>query len=243
MWVWSHLPPQTLLSVASAQRVGRLLVWVAPGFSNDVGTTSWLQELHAVAEKDGVSLAALGGDPSWARDPDVAARWSAEVAESGWFDRLHLDIEAYALPDWDSASVALVDGTIVAVGVAATTGLPVDVDVPYWFQSFSGSDGRNGLTAVCEVADSITVMAYQREASAIERVSGPAVDAGKRAGIPVWIGVNLRQPTTDAPSSSLWGEDAAMISRTLAAVAAMPDIAGVALHDADALISLEAGPR
>jgi hypothetical protein len=154
---------------------------------------------------------------------------------------MHLDIEAYSLDDWASSSAELVDGTIRAVKAAAALGLPVDVDVPYWLQSFLGSDGRDGLTAVCDVAASITVMAYQNEASAIVRVAGPAVQAGERSGIPVWLGVNLRQPVNDAPSSSLWGADPVAITRTLAIVAATSGIAGVALHDADAVISLEAG--
>jgi hypothetical protein len=243
LWVWGQLPPQTLMTVASRHRVGRLLVWVSPGFSQDSGTTSWLLDLHAAATQSGVALDALGGDPTWARSPDTAARWSSEVAASGWFERLHLDIEPYALADWTASSTELVDGTIEALRDAAKNGLPVDADVPYWFQMFRTTDGRDALTAVCEAVASITVMAYQDEASAIERVAQPAVAAGARSGIPVWIGVNLRKPVDDAPSSSLWGADESVINTTLAAVSRVQGIAGIALHDADAVVALDSGRR
>lgn len=239
LWVWHQVPPRELLDVATAHQVGRLLVWVAPGFSGDRASTGWLAELHRAAAADGVALDALGGDPQWAVQPELATQWASEAAASGWFARLHLDVEPHALAQWRTASTTLLDGMVTALRNAAGAGLPVDADVPYWLGTVRTSAGVDGLSAVCRVAASITVMAYQDRASAIERVSAAAVSAAARAGIPVWVGVNLREPAADEPSSSLWGQDRATTTAVLAGVAAMPGVAGVALHDADALMALD----
>ena len=238
LWVWHEAAPEQLVAVATDHQVARLLVWVAPGFSEDTGTIEWLRQLHGAAGARGIALDALGGDPEWALHPDLAGRWAAEAVSSGWFDRLHLDVEPHALAGWNSSSARLVDGMLEALRAVGRAGLPVDADVPYWLGDFRATDGLDGLTAVCGVASSITVMAYQDRAAAIERVARTAIDSAARAGIPVWVGVNLSRPVEDAPSSSLWGADYATIATVLSTVARTPGATGVAIHDADALLAL-----
>ena len=238
LWVWHEAAPDQLVATAASHHVGRLLVWVSPGFSKESSTIEWLRELHGAAGARGITLDALGGDPEWAVHPDLAARWAAEAVSSGWFERLHLDVEPHALAGWNSSSAQLLDGMLDALRAAVRAGLPVDADVPYWLNTVHATDGMDGLTAVCGVASSITVMAYQDRESAIERVSTAAIDSAARAGIPVWVGVNLSKPVDDAPSSSLWGADDATIATVLSNVAETPGAAGVAIHDADALLAL-----
>ncbi len=241
LWVWHEMPPDELVSLAADHEVGRLLVWVAPGFSTDPATSAWVRELRGVAGAHDIALDALGGDPQWAVRPGLAGSWASEVAATGWFERLHLDVEPHALEQWQESSASLLDGLVAAVRAAARAGLPVDADVPYWLDTVRTTDGDDGLTAICGVASSVTVMAYQDRVEAIERVAAATVDAGRSAGIPVWVGVNLSKPVDDAPSSSLWGAGAAEIARVLSRVPAMPGVAGVAIHDADALAALDSG--
>ena len=240
LWVWHEVAPDRLVALATDHQVGRLLVWVAPSFTTDPGTVAWLGELARAARAHGVTLDALGGDPQWAVQPDLAAHWASEAAGSGWFARLHLDVEPHALPQWSSASDRLLDGLLAALRAAAGAGLPVDADVPYWLGTVRATDGRDGLTAVCSVVSSITVMAYQDGLAAIRRVSAAAIDAAGRAGIPVQVGVNLSKPVADAAASSLWGADRRAIAGVLAGAAELPGTEGIAIHDADALLALSA---
>lgn len=244
LWVWHQMAATPLVQLAKRYKISRLLVWVSPGFTHTPTTQRWLQRLSTQARAGSLALDALCGDPAWAQRPDLAASWAGEVARSARFERLHLDIEPHALPEWNIGSADLVSGMVTAIreAVAGSDGMPVDVDVPTWYHQIPMPDGRGADEAVLDVTDSLTLMAYQDTLDKILASSGPQLANAHAAGKTASIGVNLAQPVNDAPTSSLWGQTASAQRDIIAQVAerssAFAACDGIAIHDATSLAAL-----
>ncbi len=240
MWVWEYAGPEHLVEVADDLAVGRLLVWVSPGFSTDDETMGYLGRLQSQADRSGITVEALGGDPEWAQQPDLAQSWAAEVADSGLFGRIHLDVEPHALDTWPDEAPRLVDGLVDAIDqtLSGAAGLPVDVDVPYWLGDYVTSDGSDALEAVLASASSITIMAYQPDTTRILRVAQPAIDAAHAAGVPVHVGVNVAPATVDDEASTLRDADYDSLAEVVSTVADHQGVAGVAIHDAKTALAV-----
>lgn len=242
LWVWHQMPATALVRLANRFRVGRLLIWVSPGFTASPATLTWIRQLHRAAARRQIALDALCGDPSWAIDPEPARAWAQEVASTHAFSRLHLDIEPHALPMWAEASADLTTGIVTAITAAAAADLPVDVDIPAWYWTVKTLDGQTADVAITQAADGITLMSYQDTSDKIVDISLRQMRTALAAGKPVTIGVNLAQPVEDTPDSSLWGQSPQAIRACLDAVAAKaanwPGFTGVAIHEAESLNQL-----
>lgn len=246
LWVWHPTPVGGLVQLAERYGLTRLFVWVSPGFTKNRTTTAWLQRLGVAAQARGVALDALCGDPVWAQRPALAGAWAAEVQRWGRFERLHLDVEPHALPQWSANPASLVAGLVAAVETAraAGGGRAVDVDVPTWYHTITMADGRAADVAVLDVADSVTLMAYQDTIDKILTGVGPQMATAEALGRPVFIGINFAEPVNDAPTSSLWGQSHAtqrnVISEITSNAATFPACTGIALHEATSLAALGA---
>ena len=241
MWVWHPtIPTQSLVALAAHYSVGRLLMWVSPGFTQNAALGSYLDDLAKVAALKGIALDALCGDPSWAVNPGASGAWATEVRRSGRFERLHLDVEAHALPTWASDQVKLASGFVASIEAATVAGLPVDIDIPTWYNTVPTVDGQTADRAAISVASSVTVMAYRHSAADIVASSASALTASADLGKPIYIGVNVANPTMDTPDTSLWGQTPAAIRNCIYQVGQLstPNFAGVAIHDAESLAQL-----
>jgi hypothetical protein len=242
LWVWQQTNADALVKLAARYRVGRLLVWVSPNFTRDKATGLWLDRLALSADQRKIALDALCGDPAWATMPSIAGMWAHEVAGSGRFERIHLDIEPHALPNWSEAHADLSSGIVQAVVAAKheSAGMPVDVDIPSWYWTIPTLDpALTADRAILQVADSITLMSYQDSAAKTLAISQPEMTAAADAGKPAWIGVNVMQPSPDDPGSSMWGQAPTVIQACFGQVdqggSRLPAFAGVAIHEAGSL--------
>jgi hypothetical protein len=243
-WVWHPGDPSSLASAAAKAHVTELLVWVSPRATQSAAELRKLSQLKAAAAAYGENLVALCGDPSWAANPAAAGSWAREIARTKDFQRIHLDIEPHALPQWSSNTAVLAQGLLKAVGAAEAAGLPTDVDIPYWYDTVRLASGQPLDEAVMRIADGVTIMSYQNTAAKIVAVSAAEMQHASALGVPAHIGINLIPPGSDGPTSSLYGQSAAAISKQIgqvqAAGARWTTFAGLALHDSDYLRGITA---
>jgi hypothetical protein len=212
IWVWHWGAPRPLLALARLHGAKRLFVWVSSGDLNPAERAK-LTTLRRLAAHQGVQLDALGGDPSWAEQPERAGAWAREVAATGLFERLHVDIEPQALPDWQSDERRLTRGLLSALDRARAAGLPVEADIPYWFWRIPTDDGIPLDIAILRRVTGITIMAYQDTATKVLAVSIEELAHAAQLGKYAWIGVNIGPPGGDAASSSIAWQDSESLAR------------------------------
>jgi hypothetical protein len=241
-WVWHFGDPVALATTAFQAHVDELLVWVSPGATSMPAKMREFTQLRTLAAAKGEVLVALCGDPSWATNPAAAGSWAREVAHTGLFRRIHLDIEPHALPQWKTRSAPLAQGLLMAISAAKAAGLPTDVDIPYWYNTVKLQSGALLDEAVMQTADGITIMSYQHTAANIVSVSAIEMGHASELRVPAHIGINLIPAGADGPTSSLFGQSAATISKVVGQVQAAGrqwrSFAGLALHDSDYLAGI-----
>ncbi|MEO5832622.1 MAG: hypothetical protein ABJA16_02225 [Nakamurella sp.] len=234
LWVWRPADPDRLLSVARTYRVGRLLIWVSPGFSSDRAEMIRLTSLRDAAVARGIRMDALSGDDSWVEKPEVAAGWAAEVRRSGLFDRLHVDVEPHGRADWGTVGPALRAGMLDMLAEVVAVGLPVDLDIPFWYDRFNTSTGDRFDRALMRLAAGVTVMAYRNNAAAVLDIATTALTAADGIGIPAWIGINTGETGGEPPSTSYKGSTGTHIRSEIALLDSggtrWSSYAGVAVH-------------
>lgn len=133
------------------------------------------------ANAGGISVHALDGAPKWATAKGEAAMrsffsWVAAYQEQAspaqQFSGIHLDIEPYLLPGWESnyknTVVNYQTRMLQAASLSAELSLPLGADIPFWFDEmmFSNKFGKDSLAGwVIKNTDSVTIMAYRDTAA------------------------------------------------------------------------------
>ena len=242
MWVWHPGNPKALVALAHRYGVTQLLVWVSPGFTANPTLVVRLTSLRLEAALSNIQVSALCGDPSWASNPQVAGQWATEARNSGLFSRLHLDVEPHARPDWVTRRLTLTRGLLATLRAAAASGLPVDADIPYWYNAVSTSGGEPLDLAVMRLASSVTIMAYRNNAAAALAAAAPELAHAQSAGKLAWLGLNTASTGADPASTSFLGRSRADIQKDFSTLDVWgqrwPSLAGLALHDSDSLAVL-----
>jgi hypothetical protein len=195
--------------------------------------------LRTLAHAGGQEVDALCGDPSWASNPAAAEKWAAEVAGTHLFGRLHLDIEPHATDQWSANRTPLVLGYLQALSRTRGSGMAVDADIPYWFNTIPAPNGQTLDRAVMQRVDSVTLMSYRNTAAGVLQASQAEMANAAASHTPAYIGVNLGPPGPDGPTASFYGESADTVRKALTRIeAAGPQwssYAGISLHDSDHL--------
>lgn len=117
-------------------------------------------------------VAALGGEASWLEqgpttadggappaEDHPAARWVREALAAAPFHRVHLDLTPWTHPAWASERPRVWAGYLAALDAAHTAarGIPVDVDVPWWFATETDG-GVPLLDTVLDRVSRVTVL-------------------------------------------------------------------------------------
>ncbi|PIC79019.1 amidase [Sporosarcina sp. P18a] len=176
-WLWhtSQILNQssTLIEFLDKKNVSTLYLQINADIPNDA-----YQRFIRKASERNIEVHALDGAPYWATDQQSAQnffqwveKYQSVSENTEQFTGIHLDIEPYILPTWDSN----LQGTVqsyqqnirFAADKSANLGLHFGIDIPFWFDSINYSNviGEGVLSEwLIDQSDSINVMAYRNKA-------------------------------------------------------------------------------
>lgn len=223
MWAWDNsvdpaddargggyapAAPDRLAAYATAGEL-REVYLAAPWAAHEGPVGAWFGQACAALRGAEVEVSALGGDGAWLRDPALVRRWLAGARAAADVDRVHLDVEPWAEPDWAAdKAIAMRRFLTLLDAVRSSAGsLPLDVTVPWWLAHEPYAEGVGGargaragrtmLDAVLARADRVAILAFADHArgpGGILALAKHAVRATVAAGRPFTIGVETDTP-------------------------------------------------
>jgi hypothetical protein len=244
MWMWDKAAPAQAVDWARNNGVRSIFVYVDPARLDGAGLDR-LRALRALCDDAGILLDALGGEPEWVLDHAKAVVWQYGVVGLGLFHGVHLDIEPYLLPDWNTRRDDVVRSFLDLLDQLTGT-VPVELDVPFWYGTVV-SGGANLADSVVARVDALTVMSYRDTATGENSMVDVSADLLKRAAhaaIPVRLGAET-QETSDCGHCSFAGTTQHILRTRLSSVDAAAEkyssFAGIAVHQYSSWASLPSG--
>ena len=242
MWVWDVSTPAATVDLAAASGIGQLFVAVPPRL-NRSPLLPKIREISERASAAGIRVDALGGDPGWVDNPGwVVDNWLRPALSSRLFTGVHVDIEPYTTPAWQSDRAGVVQrylDTLTALDQAAGS-TPIEADIPFWFHEVPAGATTLDRETMARTAG-VTVMAYRNTANGDDgtiALASPALQSAREVGRPVRIGQETRY-LGDSPvetKQTFHGQTRTAMETQLAEVEAAftgnPWFAGTSIHDA-----------
>jgi len=231
MWIWQPAPVDDIVGWATAHGVRDLFV----GFPGGSADLSWYRALRTRADRARLTMSALGGDPAWALDPAAATRWADSARRTNLFSGLHIDVEPYLLPAWNSDRATVLRKYTEMLSVLRGQALPVEYDVPFWYATVPAAGG-NLADAVLARATRLTVLTYRNT------VTGPnsLLDVGRdmltraRSGTSIRLAIETQQ-LAECAYCTYYGARQPTVTAALADIdrlaGSYPAYAGVAVHN------------
>lgn len=154
------------------------------------------------AHQQGLRVHALNGAPSWIfpEHRQAAHEFMQGVIhynqqnQDAKFDAIHLDVEPYTLPEWNTSDrqdlmAHYVDFFKWAHQMAEAESIPLFVDIPAWLDKEAYGEGSL-MNAVWDSVDEVVVMAYNNHPSKILEAIQDEVRYAKNNQKRLWVGVS-----------------------------------------------------
>lgn len=228
MWAWGNpidpaidargdgqpaFEPKALAAFASAHKLRT--VYLSVPWAADQGPFSpWLRSAVKALHGAGVTtVAALGGDPAWSQQPDLAATWTAAALKAAPFDAIQFDVEPWVgatedeLPGIVSQLATMYDTAATAAG-----SVPVGADLPWWLAAKPAGDGSTLFDTLLPHLRSVAIVAFSDHAAGddgIIALARPAATAAAAARVPFSIGVETDDPQVAGGPGATFGDDTA----------------------------------
>lgn len=197
----------------------------------------------------GISIYALDGAPDWVGPngrvyQENMLSWmesyqqNASAAEQ--FGGVHLDVEPYLYSGWvknqKKTITAFQDLLQEAKERSASMNLPLEVDLPFWFDeiSYSNKYGKGVLAEwVITRVDGVTLMAYRDSSEAIIEIVKEEIAFAEKHGKAVVIGVET-MASGEGNHVTFYEEGEAFMQKELSSVkhhyGSSPGFGGFAVH-------------
>lgn len=219
-WLWRS-PESPAAVVEFARRNGVAAIFADPSRPN-------IADFVVKLTQAGIATSCLGGDPRWTLDHAAAEAWCETNLRRARFAGLHIDVEPWVLPQWQTDRAATVRAYAALVERLASRFRPLNVDIAPWlFDTEPAAAAR-----VANAGEAVTLLAYRDRASTILDFTKTA-----RAAInkPYRIGVETQPVSLDVPKHTTFADDgAAVLHREIAtltrALAHDRNYRGVAVH-------------
>ena len=189
-----------------------------PWASGEGPVAAWLDEMSGALHGAGMTVSALGGDPSWLGDPSLAAQWTRDVAAARLVDHVQLSVEPWTRPLWQTdrpKAVAQWHAVMDAVRAELPEGMSLGIDAPAWLASTSSGPHLSLMDGVMSRADSVAIVAFRDVAEGPDGVLALSADAraeAAAAGVPYTIGLETDSPrVTGGPEYTFFDDGAAAL--------------------------------
>lgn len=234
----------------------------APGSIAESAELPLYRSFIEAARGQNIDVHALGGEREWAlkeQSPGLTAflqrvaDYNDSVPAEDRFTGVHLDVEPYSLPEWDSDQSDVIRNWKSVVSTARefawAHSLALGVDLPFWLEGIpAGSDGDSAKTLdawMMANSDSVALMSYRTEAEGdngvLALVRQEMEHAAADSDCRVYIGLNVAADT-DAKLTfknkgiAPFNRVSSQIRRAYGKASAF---GGIAVHDLDAWMALE----
>lgn len=169
-----------------------------------------MAKILAEAEKRGIKVYALGGEPTWGfkENQEEVLAFIQKVIDLNKklpvkFAGVQLDIEPYLLPvwekNWQAVAVEYLDILKLVKEKLSGSGLSLEVAVPFWFDegekpfrlTYQGKE--NYLSGhILELVSGISIMAYRDNIKEIPAVCQEELALGEKYGKKVRVGIEVK---------------------------------------------------
>jgi hypothetical protein len=247
-WLWNPWKLVNDESGTLAFLEGKHVNKVYLQIDRDIPLTVYRSFIEKASAK-GMKIYALDGGPNWVapkgdKNVDLLMNWLKTYQNGSssqqQFAGVHLDVEPYLYSGWSTNQAATVKSyqslLVKAKSSAVSLTLPLEADIPFWFDetSYKNTYGKGTLAEwVIANTNGITIMAYRDSASMIiDLVKNEIALAGKYNKQLV-IGVETGQ-TDEGGALSFFEEGETYMNQELAKVKSFytgtPGYSGAAVH-------------
>ncbi|WP_235493318.1 hypothetical protein [Leifsonia sp. Leaf336] len=230
MWAWGNpidpavdprgdgepaFEPKALAAFAAAHKL-RTVYLSVPWAADEGPFSAWLRSAVTSLHGAGVTtVAALGGDPAWAQQPDLAATWTKAALKAAPFDAIQFDVEPWvgATDDQLPGIVAQL-ATMYDTAAAAARTVPVGADLPWWLAAKPTDTGSTLFAQLLPHLRSVAIVAFSDHApgdDGIIALARPAATAAASTRIPFSIGVETDDPEVAGGPAATFGDDTAAV--------------------------------
>lgn len=256
-WLWNpwmfYDSPESTLVFLQQKKVSTVFVQI----DSDIPRTKYHAFLTG-AHKANIKVFALDGAPNWGNTTGAKAKnkfknWLANYQKTApataKFDGIHVDIEPYGLPEWETKRAATVRGfQNVLTELAAfskTQKLQFEADIPFWFDEITYNNPTYGKGNLAEWTikntDGVALMSYRDTAQAIIDISSKEMAWGETYGKKVRVGVETME-SKEYPFISFHEEGEQAMERALidvnTAFSRYSSFAGVSVHHVGSWMNL-----
>lgn len=244
-WVWNpwllRTSPDDLLHFAASNRVTTLYVQI----DAEMDAADYASFIRRASAQH-VRVYALDGSPGWALDRslpqafvDWLTRYQSSAASNEKFAGIHIDVEPYLLPEWNSGRndllIAWKKSIEVLLTGAGRLGLPAEADMPFWFDEHAMPGEKGTLSAwMIDRFDGVTIMAYRDSGEQIAEISKNELAEAEKLGKTLRIAVETN-PSAETPRVTFYEEGSSFLKRQLETARKIfgdsPTFAGFAVHD------------
>lgn len=247
-WLWDPLNlvvnQAATIAFLEQKNVNKVYVQIDRDIPSDV-----YRRFIEKASAEDIRVFALDGAPDWAAEKgdvgqDQLMAWletfQAGSSELQKFGGIHLDVEPYLYSGWATDQKATIlayqNLLLKAKAGADSLVLPLEVDMPFWFDevSYANTVGT-GLLAEWVIANtsSVTIMAYRDKASSIIDLVRNEVEFAAEYGKTIVVGIETA-PTDEGEGVSFYRKSEAYMTGELEKVQAhyrnVPGYGGIAVH-------------
>ncbi|WP_141692832.1 hypothetical protein [Leifsonia xyli] len=205
--------PSALSAFASAHKLKTVYLSV-PCAADQGPFSDWLRSAVKALHGAGVTtVAALGGDVSWASQPQLAATWTRSALTAAPFDAVQFDVEPWVNAT-DSQLPAIVGDLSNMYDAAAQAAgkVPIGGALPWWLATKPDPSGGTLFGQLLSHIHSVAIVTFVDHAEGedgIVALAHPAAAVASAARIPFTIGLEADSPDVAGGSAATFGDNSA----------------------------------
>lgn len=256
-WLWDTAKivedESGVLSFLESKQVNKLYLQI----NSDIASNYYKSFIDKATAK-GIKVYALDGSASWVSTEgykmqnqlfDWLQTYNENAATTEQFSGVHLDVEPYLNSGWSSNQAKTIESYQAllsrAKGDTDRLQLPLEVDMPFWFDeiTYKNQFGK-GLLAdwVIDQVESVSIMAYRDAAKDIINIVEHEINYAKKVKKSIVIGVETGA-TDEGNNITFYDDGEAYMNKQLAQVhqhyANKKSYNGFAIHHVDSWMNMQ----